>query len=78
MKFILYKEQPQGHRAGICEGIQQVLKKVRLTSYTVVSSNKAIFPLFALKFRNFTNKGMSKFPLFGQKSCENRQFFLAK
>ena len=28
---------------------------------TVVSPNKGILPLFASKFRNFANKGMSKF-----------------
>ena len=39
--------------------------------YTMVRPNKGIFPSFASELRNFTNKGMSKFPLFGQKSCEN-------
>ena len=38
--------------------------------YTVISPNKGTqkrdFSLLASKLRNFTNKGMSKFPLFGQ------------
>ena len=33
------------------------------------------FFLFASNLRNFTNEGMSEFPLLGQKSCENRPIF---
>ena len=45
-------------------------------SSTVVSPNKGtqIRESFPYLHQNFTNKGMSKFPLFGQKSCENRPF----
>ena len=42
---------------------------------TVMGPNKGIFPLFASKSRNFTSEGMYKFPLFGQKSFENKPVF---
>ena len=47
---------------------------------TVVSPNngtqiREFFPYLHQKSKNFANKGMSKFALFGQKSCENRPIF---